>query len=65
VEVMRLGRSFETMKNLWTLVKGILYFGLRVDPQISLDNPKLMKIPFGVAVAMATLVCFCAARWVV
>jgi hypothetical protein len=48
---------------MWTLVKGIFSFGLRDRNQISLDNPTLMKLPFGVAVAAATLVCFCAARW--
>ena len=64
VHMMRTGRFVETLRNLGVLVKGFFSFGLRVHPQISLDNPKLMKLPFGLAVAAATLVCFCAARWV-
>lgn len=65
VHMMRSGRFVETLRNLTVLLKGFFSFGLRVNPQISLDNPKLMKLPFGLAVAAATLVCFCAARWVV
>jgi len=65
VYMMRTGRVVETLRNLWVLLKGFFSFGLRAHPQISLDNPKLMKLPFGVAVAAATWVCFCAARWVV
>src|SRR6516225_4130044 len=65
VHMMRTGRFVETLRNLMVLLKGFFSFGLRVNPQISLDNPKLMKLPFGLAVAAATLVCFCAARWVV
>lgn len=64
-QMMRTGRFLETLRNLRVLLKGFFSFGLRVNPQISLDNPKLMKLPFGIAVAAATLVCFCAAQWVV
>ena len=50
---------------LMVLLKGFFSFGLRAHAHIPLDNPKLMKLPFGVAVAAATLICFCAAQWVV
>jgi len=63
-QMMRTGRVVETFQNLWILLKGFFSFGLRSHPQISLDNPKLMKLPFGVAVAFATVICFCAARFV-
>ena len=65
VQMMRTGRVVETFRNLWVLLKAFFSFGLRVHPHISLDNPKLMKLPFGVAVAAATLICFFAAQWVV
>jgi prepilin peptidase CpaA len=65
VQVMRTGRVLQTLENLWILMKGFFSFGLRANPHISLDNPKLMKLPFGIAVAAATLICFCAAHWVV
>lgn len=63
VEMMRTQRVKETFHNLFVLVQGFFSFGLRVNPEISLDNPALLKLPFGVAVAISTLACFCAARW--
>lgn len=63
VEMMRTRRVRETLSNLLVLVKGFFSFGLRANPQISLDNPELLKLPFGVAVAIATIACYCAARW--
>jgi len=63
VEMMRTRRVKETFRNLVVLVQGFFSFGLRANPEISLDNPALLKLPFGVAVAISTLACFCAARW--
>ena len=63
VEVMRTRRVRQTMRNMYVLMRGFLSFGLRKNPEISLDNPGLLKLPFGVAVAAATVICYCAARW--
>jgi len=63
VQVLRVGRVMETLRNMAVLVRGFFAFGLKKNPQISLDNPRLLKLPFGVAVAAATIVCFCAAHW--
>jgi prepilin peptidase CpaA len=63
VQVYRTGRVMETLRNMLTLVKGFFAFGLKKNPQISLDNPRLLKLPFGVAVAAATIACWCAAYW--
>lgn len=52
-----------TLHNLVVLVRGFVSFGLRTNPQLSLDNPGLLKLPFGVAAAIGTVVCFTAARW--
>jgi hypothetical protein len=52
-----------TLRNLVVLVRGFVSFGLRTNPQISLDNPGLLKLPFGVAAAIGTFVCFAAAWW--
>ena len=62
VQMIRVGRVAETFRNMWTLLKGFFVFGLKKNPQISLDNPRLLKLPFGVAVAAATVVCFWAAH---
>ena len=63
VEMMRTQRVKETFHNLYVLVHGFFSFGLRPNAEISLDNPRLLKLPFGVAVAISTVACFCAARW--
>jgi prepilin peptidase CpaA len=63
IQVYRTGRVIETLRNMATLVRGFFVFGLKKNPQISLDNPRLLKLPFGVAVAAATVVCCCAAYW--
>ena len=59
--MMRTQRVKETFRNLGVLVQGFFSFGLRAHPEISLDNPALLKLPFGVAAAISTLACFCLA----
>ncbi len=63
VLVIRAKKVKETMMNVFVLVQGFLSFGLRELPDISLDNPDLMKLPFGVAAGLATVLCFVATRW--
>ena len=63
IQMIRADRVSETLRNLWTLIKGFASFGLVRNANISLDNPGLLKLPFGVAVAAATIACFCAAYW--
>ena len=52
-----------TLRNMGVLMRGFFAFGLRPHPDISLDNPALLKLPFGVAAAIGTLICFAATRW--
>lgn len=63
VQITRAHRVIETVRNMVLLVRGFFAFGLKTNPQISLDNAALMKLPFGVAVAAATVICFFAAHW--
>jgi len=63
VSMFQAGRVWETLRNVGTLVKGFFVFGLRAHPEISLDNPRLLKLPFGVAAAIGTVICFVAAHW--
>ena len=56
-------RVKETFQKMVVLVRGVFAFGLKVNPQASLDTPGSLKLPYGVSVAAATVVCFCAARW--
>lgn len=64
VQMISTWRVKITLQNLLTLAKGLVTFGLRADlAEISLDNPTLMKMPFGVGVAVATVLSFVLARW--
>jgi prepilin peptidase CpaA len=62
VHLVRHGRVLTALRNLVALIRGAFAFGFRAHPQISLDNPKLLKLPFGVAAAIATVICYCATR---
>ena len=64
VRMMKDHQVMSTLRNVRELVRGFISFGLRPHPTISLDNPELPKLPFGVAAAIGTMVCFAAARWV-
>jgi len=63
VHLIRNGKVMTTMRNMVVIVRGVFSFGFRSHPEISLDNPKLLKVPFGVAAAIATVICYCATRW--
>jgi Flp pilus assembly protein protease CpaA len=55
-------RWFAALGNLLELVQGFFIFGLRPNPRITLDNPGMPSLPFGIAVAGATLLSFWSAR---
>lgn len=59
VQVIRAGRISQTFKNIGVLLLTITTFGVR-SSKITLDNPGLLKLPFGVAAAVATTMLFCA-----
>jgi prepilin peptidase CpaA len=63
VLMIRTRRVKSTLHNLFVLVHGFFTFGLRASPTISLDNPTLLKLPFGVAAAIGTVVCFARIFW--
>lgn len=58
VEILKQGKAKETVANLAVLVHGFFTFGLRPNPAVSLDNPGMLKLPFGVAAAAATATCY-------
>jgi prepilin peptidase CpaA len=61
VEMVRKRRVMVTLKNLWELLHGFFLFGLRPNPNISIDAPPLIKLPFGAVTAVATAVALSAA----
>jgi prepilin peptidase CpaA len=55
-------RWLAALGNLIELVQGFFIFGLKPNPRITLDNPAMPSLPFGVAVAGAMVLCFWTAR---
>jgi prepilin peptidase CpaA len=62
VEAIKAGRVKETLRNIAVLLHGFAAFGLRPHRDISIDNPAALKLPFGVAIAASTILCFIAAH---
>ena len=60
IKAKRLGT---TLANTWELIWGAAIFGVRPHPVITLDNPGLLSLPFGVAVALATMINY-GAGWI-
>ncbi len=58
VQMIREKRMWRTLVNLGELVRGFIIFGIRPHPEISLDNPQAVALPFGVAAAAATALCY-------
>lgn len=56
--VIRRRMLLTTLKNMWILLRGFFIYGVRPHTEISLDNPSLLKLPFAVATALATLLVF-------
>jgi prepilin peptidase CpaA len=56
-------RVAQTLANLWQLIRGFFILGIRPNPEISLDNPAAMKLPFGVVAAAGTFLCFWLVHW--
>jgi prepilin peptidase CpaA len=54
VEIIRQRKVRETLSNLWVLLVAYSTFRVANARAISLDNPGMLKIPFGVAAAVST-----------
>lgn len=58
VQLVRQKRVKTTLANVWELVRGFFVYGLYPHLDITLDNPASSSVPFGVAAAVATLLCY-------
>ena len=58
VQMIRHRKVKETLHNLVLLMYAAATFGWRGHRELTLDNPDTLKLPFGVATAAATLLCF-------
>jgi prepilin peptidase CpaA len=58
VEVIRQRKVRETLRNIWVLLVAYSTFHMTDARALTLDNPGLLTIPFGVAAALSTVVLF-------
>lgn len=63
VQMVVTGRVKRTLWNTLILAKGLATFGLGMNADLTIDNPTLLKVPFGVGVGAATLFGFVLAHW--
>jgi prepilin peptidase CpaA len=58
-QMLRSRRLVQTLRNVWILILSFITFGWRGQrEQITLDNPGLMSLPFGVAATLSTVLFF-------
>jgi prepilin peptidase CpaA len=57
VQILVKRRVMVTLRNMWELIRGYFIFGLKPNAEISLDNKAASTLPFGVAAAVATVLC--------
>jgi prepilin peptidase CpaA len=60
VQMVRHNRVKQTLSNLVVLIRAISTFQVRSVKWLTLDNPGLMSLPFGVAAAIAMTLFVCA-----
>jgi prepilin peptidase CpaA len=58
VQILLKRRVVVTLRNMWELIRGYFIFGLKPNAEISLDNAAASTLPFGVAAAAATVLCW-------
>lgn len=58
VQMIRQRRVLVTLRNMWELLRGFFIFGLKPNAEFSLDNAGASTLPFGVAAAAATVLCW-------
>ena len=58
VEAIRQGKGQATLVNLGVVLLAYSTFQVNYARTITLDNPRLLKIPFGVAAALSTILFF-------
>jgi prepilin peptidase CpaA len=57
------GRLRSTAVNVGSVLRFHAWSGLQAHPEINLDNPETLRMPYGVAIAAGTLYTFVATCW--
>lgn len=60
IEIVRKRRVKETLSNMWVLLRAFVTFGMGTrEAMVSLDTPGALRLPFGVATALAVVIAIC------
>jgi prepilin peptidase CpaA len=57
------GRLLQTMRNTWSVVGFHAKHGLQTHPLVNLDNPVVLRMPYGLAFAAGTVVWALSFQW--
>ena len=57
------GRIGSTLKNVGSVLRFHAWAGLQAHPDLNLDNPAALRMPYGLAIALGTLYAFAAVWW--
>jgi len=63
VYVVYRGRTRSTFANLGSVVKFHVQGGVQAHPEVNLDNPEALRMPYGLAIAAGALYTFVTAWW--
>ena len=56
-------RMVSTLKNLGSVLRFHAWAGAQAHPELNLDNPTALRMPYGLAIALGTLYAFVAVLW--
>ena len=56
-------RVVSTLKNVGSVLKFHAWAGVQTHPEVNLDNPQALRMPYGLAIALGTLWAFVAIWW--
>ena len=56
-------RMIATLKNVGSVLRFHAWAGAQAHPELNLDNPSALRMPYGVAIALGTLYAFVAVWW--
>ncbi len=57
------GRMWSTIKNVGSILKFHALAGVQPHPNFNLDNPEVLRVPYGLAIAMGTLYVYLLMWW--
>ncbi len=56
-------RMISTLKNVGSVLRFHAWAGVQAHPELNLDNPATLRMPYGLAIALGTLYAFAAVWW--